>query len=49
MRVLKYFIWKSVVKFGEDGNHVEDVSDLATLIENANTADSHDVEIQSIV
>ena len=49
MRVLKYFIWKSVVKFGEDGNHVEDVSDLATLIENANTADSHDVEIQRIV
>lgn len=35
MRVLKYFIWKDVKKISSDGiGYVEEVSDLATLIEN---------------
>lgn len=36
MRVLKYFIWKDVRKMDSEGNcYIEEVSDLATLIENA--------------
>lgn len=36
MRVLKYFIWKDVRKQDSEGNfYIEEVSDLATLIENA--------------
>lgn len=36
MRVLKYFIWKDVRKQDSEGRfYVEEVSDLATLIENA--------------
>ena len=35
MRVLKYFIWKDARKMDSDGNtFVEEVSDLATIIEN---------------
>lgn len=35
MRVLKYFIWKDVKKINSDGiGYIEEVSDLATLIEN---------------
>lgn len=34
MRLIKYFIWKDDVKLGEDGNHVEPVSDLATYLSN---------------
>lgn len=34
MRLIKYFILKDDVKPGEDGNHVEQVSDLATFLEN---------------
>ena len=35
MRLIKYFILKDAVKQGEDGeNHVEQVSDLATFLEN---------------
>lgn len=36
MRVLKYFIWKDERKIDSDGNgYVNEVSDLATFIENA--------------
>lgn len=36
MRVLKYFIWKDARKTNSDGDiYVEEVSDLATFIENA--------------
>ena len=36
MRVLKYFIWKDMRKQDSEGNfYIEEVSDLATLIENA--------------
>lgn len=36
MRVLKYFIWKDERKLDSDGNgFIEEVSDLATFIENA--------------
>ena len=36
MRVLKYFIWKDERKVDSDGNgYVNEVSDLATFIENA--------------
>lgn len=36
MRILKYFIWKDVRKQDSEGNfYIEEVSDLATLIENA--------------
>lgn len=33
MRVLKYFIWKNVLKIGESSNYVEEVSDLLTWLE----------------
>lgn len=35
MRVLKYFLWKDAKRVNSDGNYVDDVSDLATLLENA--------------
>lgn len=36
MRILKYFIWKDVRKQDSEGRfYIEEVSDLATLIENA--------------
>ena len=34
MRLAKYFIMKNPVKQGEDGNYVEQVSDLLTFLEN---------------
>lgn len=34
MRLIKYFILKDAIKEQEDGNHVEQVSDLATFLEN---------------
>lgn len=34
MRLIKYFILKDDVKPGENGNHVEQISDLATFLEN---------------
>ena len=34
MRLIKYFILKDGVKEGEDGNYVEQISDLATFLEN---------------
>ena len=34
MRLIKYFILKDDVKPSEDGNHVEQISDLATFLEN---------------
>lgn len=43
MRVLKYFIWKSDKKIDEEGKgYVEEVSDLATFIENAEQEDLTD-------
>ena len=36
MRTLKYFIWKDEKKEGSDGKrYIEEVSDLASYIENA--------------
>jgi hypothetical protein len=34
MRLIKYFILKDAVKQGEEGSHVEQVSDLLTFLEN---------------
>ena len=34
MRLIKYFILKDDVRPSEDGNHVEQISDLATFLEN---------------
>lgn len=40
MRVLKYFIWKNNKKQDSEGNtYIEEVSDLATFIENAGQED----------
>ena len=33
MRVLKYFIWKNILRIGETANSVEEVSDLLTSLE----------------
>lgn len=40
MRVLKYFLWKDAVRKGSEGNYIEDISDLATLIENEGQEDT---------
>lgn len=41
MRVLKYFIWKNNKKQDSEGNtYIEEVSDLATFIENAGQEDT---------
>jgi hypothetical protein len=41
MRVLKYFIWKDERKLDADGHlSVEEVSDLATILENAGQVDN---------
>lgn len=43
MRVLKYFIWKDVRKTDSEGNgFIEEVSDLATFLENAGQANTND-------
>ena len=43
MRILKHFIWKDEKKIdGEGKGYVEEVSDLATWIENADAVDSSD-------
>lgn len=34
MRVLKYFIWKNVLRIGESVNNIEEVSDLLTFLDN---------------
>ena len=34
LRLIKYFILKDAVKETEDGNHVEQISDLLTFVEN---------------
>ena len=39
MRVLKYFIIKDVRKQGEEVNYVEQVSELASYLENAGQED----------
>lgn len=39
MRLLEYFIIKDVKKMGEDGNYVEQESELASCLENAGQAD----------
>lgn len=40
MRALKYFIWKDEKKMGSDGiKYIEEVSDLASYIENAGQED----------
>ena len=52
MRLLKYFILKDDIKPGEDGDHVEQISDLATFLENKdageNKQDSSDFTMQII-
>ena len=41
MRILKYFIWKDEIKVNSEGTrYVEEVSDLANLIENAGHEDT---------
>ena len=43
MRILKHFIWKDERKIdGEGKGYIEEVSDLATWIENADAVDSSD-------
>lgn len=43
MRILKHFIWKDERKIDEEGKgYVEEISDLATWIENADAEDSSD-------
>ena len=43
MRVLKYFIWKDERKMDSDGNiYIEEVSELATFMENAGQTDAND-------
>ena len=40
MRILKYFIWKDEKKVNEEGkNYIEEVSDLASWIENEGQSD----------
>ena len=39
MRLIKYFILKDDVRPTEDGNHVEQISDLATFLENKGEED----------
>ena len=41
MRLIKYFILKDDVKPTEDGNHVEQISDLATFLENKGEEDDN--------
>ena len=41
MRLLKYFIWKNDTKLTTEGRTVEQVSELASYIENAGTESSH--------
>ena len=42
MRILKYFIWKNIEIKDSDGNiRTDETSDLATLIENADAANSN--------
>lgn len=40
MRLLKYFILKDDIKPGEEGDHVEQISDLATFLENKDAGES---------
>jgi hypothetical protein len=40
MRVLKYFIWKNILRVGEESNSIEEVSDLATWLENKGNDDA---------
>ena len=41
MRLIKYFILKDDVRPTEDGNHVEQISDLATFLENKGEEDDN--------
>lgn len=47
MRILKYFLWKSDKKLGEDGKYyIEETSDLATWIENAGSNNNQNWEVE---
>lgn len=46
MRLIKYFILKDDVRPGEDGNHVEQISDLATFLENRESGEE-EVEVNN--
>lgn len=49
MRVLKYFIWKDERKIDSEGKgFTEEVSDLATIIENAGQVDNNDNWMNSV-
>lgn len=49
MRVLKYFIWKDERKMDSEGNSfIEEVSDLATIIENADQVDNNNNWMDSV-
>jgi hypothetical protein len=43
MRLIKYFILKDAVKETEEGNHVEQVSDLLTFLENGESEEEVEV------
>lgn len=43
MRLIKYFILKDDVRQGENGNHVEQISDLATFLENKESGEEEGV------
>ena len=44
LRLVKYFILKDQVKQGEDGSHVEQVSDLLTFLENKEVEENKSTE-----
>ena len=45
MRILKYFIMKSERKMDEEGNsHIEDISELATWLENGEDIDEEETD-----
>lgn len=43
MRLIKYFILKDGIKEGENGNYVEQISDLATFLENKESEGEEEV------
>lgn len=50
MRVLKYFIWKDVKKVDSEGNvYIEEISELATEIDNAGSENTHNFDSGELV
>lgn len=45
MRILKYFIWKDQRKINEEGiSYIEEISDLASYIDNDDASDEHSAD-----